>query len=421
MRNKILLALFIFPLFVNAQNSSLKGRVMADTIPVAYVSISIAGTKLGTTTNPDGYYQVSNIPAGSYKISFSSVNYERERVAVVITANETTVLNINLKPYSSKLNEVVITGVSRATELRKNPVPIVVMSKSALDQNAGTNIIDAIVKGVPGVNAVTTGPNISKPFIRGLGYNRVLTLFDGIRQEGQQWGDEHGIEIDAYGVGRAEVIKGPASLTYGSDALAGVINMIPYTQQEKNGFRGDLTTEYQTNNGMIGSSVGLGYKTNNWKYNFRGTVKAAHDYHNRLDGYVYNSGFREVNLTAIARTDKKWGYTQIAATLYNNQQEIPDGSRDSLSRRFTKQAYEGNEDDIKNRPLVTDDELRTYNLAPLKQNIKHYRLYAQSQFKAGGGSINALVGLQQNVRREFLHPTAVRQASLDIILNTLNY
>jgi iron complex outermembrane receptor protein len=113
------------------------------------------------------------------------------------------------------------------------------------------------------------------------------------------------------------------------------------------------------------------------------------------------------------------GYLQIAATLYDNQQEIPDGSRDSLSRRFTKQVSE--DDDIKNRPLVTDDELSTYKIAPLKQSIKHYRLYAQTQFKVGEGSINLLTGLQQNIRREFLHPSDAGQASLDIILNTLNY
>ncbi|RYD93732.1 MAG: TonB-dependent receptor, partial [Sphingobacteriales bacterium] len=421
MRAKISLLLLLSPFMLHAQTISLKGRVMADSIPLPFATVTLQGTKLGTTANDSGYYELRNIPAGTYKVNFSSVTYERLRLQATIAPNITTELNANLKPFSSKLREVIITGVSRATELRKNPVPIAVLSKSNLDQNIGTNIIESIVKGVPGVNAVTTGPNISKPFIRGLGYNRVLTLFDGIRQEGQQWGDEHGIEIDAYGVGRVEVIKGPASLTYGSDALAGVINMIPYTQQEQKGFKGDFTTEYQTNNGMIGSSIGLGYKTDSWKYNFRGTVKAAHDYRNAVDGYVYNSGFREVNLSAIARTDKKWGFTQIAATLYNNQQEIPDGSRDSLSRRFTKQVAEAQNDNIKNRPFVTDDEFKTYTIAPLTQSIKHYRLYSQSQFKMGEGSINALVGLQQNVRREFTHPTAISQAALDIVLNTLNY
>lgn len=208
----------------------------------------------------------------------------------------------------SNLNEVVVTGVSRGTVLRKSPVPIVVLSKRAMDQNANNNLIDAIVKGVPGVSAVTTGPNISKPFIRGLGYNRVLTLYDGLRQEGQQWGDEHGIEIDQYGISRVEVVKGPASLTYGSDAVAGVINMIPERPAFLEGsLKGDFTQDYHTNNGMFGSSLGLGYVKNDWKYAFRATGKLAHNYRNKVDGWVYGTGFREFNLSGSARVDKKWG------------------------------------------------------------------------------------------------------------------
>ncbi|RYY35812.1 MAG: TonB-dependent receptor [Sphingobacteriaceae bacterium] len=419
MRASLLFVLIFFSLIANAQDAVLKGRIMADSAAVPYASVVIAGTKTGTRTDSAGYYEIKNLNAGTFRVTISSVSYESRRLTVTLTSGQTTVLNVSLKQYDSKLNEVVITGVSRATELRKNPVPVAVMSKVNIESKVSTNIIESIVKGVPGVNAVTTGPNISKPFIRGLGYNRVLTLYDGIRQEGQQWGDEHGIEIDAYGLGRVEVVKGPASLTYGSDALAGVINLIPDTRQDSTGFMGNFTTEYHSNNGMVGNSLGLGYNTGSWKYSLRGTFKAAHDYRNPIDGYVYNTGFREANLTGIARTDKKWGYAQIAATLYNNSQEIPDGSRDSLSRRFTKQVSEV--DDIKNRPLVTDDELRTYTLAPLRQSIKHYRLYGQSQFKVGEGSINLTAGLQQNIRREFLHPSDFNQASLDIILNTLNY
>src|SRR5674536_364294 len=103
---------------------------------------------------------------------------------------------------------------------------MITVSSRELQQNLNTNIIDAISK-LPGVSAVTTGPNVSKPFIHGLGYNRVLTLYDDVRIEGKQWGDEHGIEVDENAVDRIEIVKGPASLTYGSDALAGVINLLP--------------------------------------------------------------------------------------------------------------------------------------------------------------------------------------------------
>ncbi len=187
------------------------------------------------------------------------VGYQTVKLKKQITPGQATVLNVSLEEDLSKLDEVVVTGVSRATAVRKNPIPIAVIGKREMNMNVNNNIIDAIIKGVPGVSAVTTGPNISKPFIRGLGYNRVLTLFDGVRQEGQQWGDEHGIEIDQYGIARAEVVKGPASLTYGSDALAGVINMIPDIPELTPGkLQGSFLTDYHSNNGMIGSSLGIG-------------------------------------------------------------------------------------------------------------------------------------------------------------------
>ena len=123
---------------------------------------------------------------------------------------------------------VTVTGVSTATKIRRTPTPVTIVSKRELTQVTASNLIDALSKN-PGVSQVSTGPSISKPVIRGLGYNRVVVLNDGIRQEGQQWGDEHGIEIDEYSVQKVEILKGPASLIYGSDAMAGVINILTNT------------------------------------------------------------------------------------------------------------------------------------------------------------------------------------------------
>ncbi|WP_377144753.1 TonB-dependent receptor [Mucilaginibacter lutimaris] len=409
-------------LTVSAQKNSLKGTVKVNNIPLAYATVALSGTKHGTTTNDKGFYELKNIAPGEYTVLFSSVGYYTERIKVTISNGAITTLHAELKEGNSKLNEVVVTGVSRATELRSNPVPIVVLSKKEIDQHVNNNIIDAIVKGIPGVTAVTTGPNISKPFIRGLGYNRVLTLYDGIRQEGQQWGDEHGIEVDQYGIARAEVIKGPASLTYGSDALAGVINLIPYIPNGQDGkLNGDIITDYHTNNGLIGSSLGLSYKKHDWKYAFRATGKMAHNYQNKVDGYVYNSAFQEYILSGMARVDKKWGYSQFAVTTYNNKQEIPDGSRDSLTRGFTVQVAEGVNDDIKSRPFAPQKWLTSYGVTPLHQHIQHYRVYNKTEIKLGEGIFASALGWQQSVRREYNHPTQPGQAGLYVTLNTLNY
>ena len=100
-----------------------------------------------------------------------------------------------LTESSVKLNEVVVTGLTGSQKLKQSPAPVSFVSAKQLEMQPSTNIIDAIAHQ-PGVSQITTGSGISKPVIRGLGYNRVVVVNDGIRQEGQQWGDEHGIEID---------------------------------------------------------------------------------------------------------------------------------------------------------------------------------------------------------------------------------
>ncbi|KQR67782.1 energy transducer TonB [Pedobacter sp. Leaf176] len=423
MRFNSLVLLILFSTVFNvvmAQKMTLTGKVTVGALPKENVNVKLSGLNRLVKTNSNGEYFFNQIPAGHYDIVFSAIGYSTKKQKIALKDSLQT-LHVEMEQLASSLNDVVVTGVNRATTLRKSPVPIAVLSKKTMDQNVNTNLIEAIVKGVPGVSAVTTGPNVSKPFIRGLGYNRVLTLYDGLRQEGQQWGDEHGIEVDEYGIGRVEVVKGPASLTYGSDALAGVINMIPYQPNFEDGIlKGDLTSNYQSNNGMVGSSLGLAYIKNDWKYTLRATGKAAHNYHNPVDGYVFGTAFREYNLSASARIDKKWGYSKTAVTYYDNLMEIPDGSRDSVSRRFTRQVFDVT-DDIKNRPVVPEGELRRYTINPLHQHIQHYRFYNTSQFKFGKSDLNFLIGAQQSVRREFNHPTRSSQAGLYVVLNTLNY
>ncbi|MDQ1138660.1 TonB-dependent receptor [Pedobacter agri] len=420
---KLLLLSFtflIFGLVASAQNGLIKGTITSNGSPAPNVTVKVVGRNQMTKSDQKGFYTLKNLPTGALELQFSGVSYKTKRIQTMVES-DTLMISTDLSSLESNLDEVVVTGVNRATALRKSPVPIAVLTKKTMDQNVNTNLIEAIVKGVPGVTAVTTGPNVSKPFIRGLGYNRVLTLYDGLRQEGQQWGDEHGIEVDEYGISRAEVVKGPASLTYGSDALAGVINMIPYTPMQEDGkLTGDFTTNFQSNNGMVGASLGLAYIKNDWKYSFRASGKAAHNYYNKVDGYVFGTAFREYNVSASARVDKSWGYSKTAITYYNNLMEIPDGSRDSLSRRFTRQVLDDG-DDIKNRPLVSDQDLKRYSINPLHQHIQHYRFYNASQFKFGSSDLNILIGGQQSVRREYNHPTAPKQAGLYVVLNTLNY
>ena len=184
------------------------------------------------------------LPEGDYLVEVSHVGYAS--IVARVRISGTTTRDFDLKEAVVENESVTVTGVSAATRLKQSAQPVTVVKKNELFKISSSNIINSL-SHVAGVNALTTGPAISKPFIRGLGYNRVLVINDGIRQEGQQWGDEHGIEVDDYSVQRVEVLKGPASLMYGSDGLAGVINiqsLVPATEQT---ITANLLGEYQSN------------------------------------------------------------------------------------------------------------------------------------------------------------------------------
>ncbi|MBH8560028.1 TonB-dependent receptor [Hymenobacter negativus] len=421
---KILLTLiFLLPQLTFAQLSTLNGIVRGATHqPVPFASVAVVGTTLGAVADAAGHYELTGVPAGAVRLRASAVGFAPIEQRAEVTAGQPQTVDFLLQAAAADLGEVVVTGVSRATEIRRSPVPIATLSRREISLNANTNVIDAAVRGIPGLSAVTTGPNVSKPFIRGLGYNRVLTLYNGLRQEGQQWGDEHGVEVDGYDIERVEVVKGPASLLYGSDAVAGVVNLLPALPSGPEGrLRGEALNEYQSANGLVGNSLGLNYQKSGFQTSFRASHRLARDYRNSLDGAVYNTGFRELTLTGMAGVSKVWGSSHWYLTLYDNRQEIPDGSRDSLSRRFTRQVAESGLDDVKSRPLVSDDELNSYAIGPLHQRIRHYRVFTRTQLHLSGGELHLLLGAQQNTREEFNHPTAPGQPGLALRLTTYTY
>ena len=198
---------FFLILFLSAHifaQVTLSGRVIdkysGDSLTGA--TVYIPDLKTGAVTDNGGFYKIENLPKIKVLVQVSFIGYKT--IIETINLSTTITKNFVLEMAVKEMNAVVITGSSKASEIKDNPVPIITIDKKQMDQNINTNAIDALTK-LPGVNAVTTGPNISKPFIRGLGYNRILTLYDGVRQEGQQWGDEHGIEVDEYSIDRVEV------------------------------------------------------------------------------------------------------------------------------------------------------------------------------------------------------------------------
>ena len=397
---------------------ALSGKVTGkDGAPLPAATVYIPDLKLGVVTDTAGYYRFSSLPSGKYLIEVHSIGFKALTRTVTVSGPVTQ--DFSLSDEYVEESPVVVTGLSKATQIKRSPVPIVSINHSYLVSNLSTNAIDAIAK-IPGIRAVTTGPNVSKPFIRGLGYNRILTLYDGIRQEGQQWGDEHGIEVDQYGVERVEVIKGPASLSFGSDALAGVVNLIPTQPAPEGKMIGGLTMDYQTNNKYFGGSAMLGATKNGLEWMARISHKQAIDYTNKIDGRVFGTAFRETDANASLGLHRKWGYSHLDLVLYDDLQEIPDGSRDSATHRFTRQIYDGDADTV--RQIVSDGDLNSYRIEKLHQHIQHYRVYSGNSFILGNyGRLQVNIGYQRSIRREFSHPIAYTTPGLYLQLNSLTY
>ncbi|MFP5040707.1 TonB-dependent receptor [Parasediminibacterium sp. JCM 36343] len=383
--------------------------------PLEGATVYILDLKLGASSTASGNFQFANLPGGKYLVEVKLIGYKSVSQTIAFSAD--TKFNFQLTESYAETGEVVVTGVSKATLIKRNPVPIVSVSHDYLTTNLSTNAIDAIAK-IPGVRAVTTGPNVSKPFIRGLGYNRILTLYDGIRQEDQQWGDEHGIEVDQYSIDKIEIIKGPASLSYGSDALAGVVNIIPTQPAPEGKIIGDVVMDYQTNNKYLGGSAMLSGSKNGIEWLGRFSHKEATNYQNKYDGRVFGTAFKETDAAASVGIHRKWGYSHINFLLYDDLQEIPDGSRDSATHKFTRQINEA--DTV--REIVSDADLGCYKIEKLHQHVQHYRMYWSNNFIVGNSNHLAVnFGYQNSTRREYSHPVLYTIPGLYLQLSSFTY
>lgn len=203
---------------------------------------------------------------------------------------------------SQQLKEVEITSNSN-TYSNKTTMNVSEIGAAKIKENGSFNIADALAT-VPGINQLSTGVAISKPVIRGLYGNRIQTVFSGLRFDNQQWQDEHGLGISDIGIDKVELIKGPASLLYGSEAIGGVVNIIEEKIAEEGTMRGDFNTKFISNTGGYASDIGFKGNNNRKNWRIRAGYESNADYtdaknmrilNSRFDGYYLKGtfGFRK--------------------------------------------------------------------------------------------------------------------------------
>jgi iron complex outermembrane receptor protein len=388
------LLLFILPIYnYAAVVLDITGKVTdgKNNQPVAGAIVSIPQLRINTITDVNGQYTVRSLPPrGKFVIEVRFIGYRSIVRSIDLTSSPS--FDFALEPSITETNEVVITGSAITANSRYNSTSATVVHKEQLVGNGATNLIDALARSVPGVSQISTGPAISKPVIRGLSYNRVVTVTDGIKQQGQQWGDEHGIEIDQYQADRVEVLRGAASLLYGSDAIGGVINILDPSAPPPGQVKGEFLSNYGTNNGQTGSSLMLTGNENGFVWRGRGSYQNAYSY-KTPEGYFPNSGFNNTNFNGMLGLNKSWGYSHLNFSYYKNNI----GFHDPESA-----------DD-----LYTTEKSRTLDFP--RQDIRHYKLALNNNFVIGEGSLKLDVGYQRNQRRELEDST---DPSLFFDLNT---
>lgn len=382
--------------------------------PLVGASIYIHESRTGAVSGSNGKFSTPSLPAGNYLVEVSYQGYASVLVTVAIKENAYQVFTLQERFVENE--NVTVTGVASVTKAKQAVQPISIIKKSDLFRNAGTNIMDQLGKMVPGVAVLTSGPAIAKPVIRGLGYNRIVTVNDGIRQEGQQWGDEHGIEIDEYSIQRVEILKGPASLLYGSDAMAGVIHLITNTPVEQGTIKGNVQQSYMSNNQLLGTNANIaGHAKNGFNWNAYASVKNAKDYSNAYDGKVLNSRFSEKNMGGYVGVNKFWGYSHLLVSSFTQNIGMIEGERDAATGSFV--VYPGSADER----IATNDDLTSRDFLFPGQKINHFKIASDNNIAISSGRLAFNIAYQRNQRKEFADYTAPDVPELYFDLSTINY
>jgi len=399
----------------------LKGKITdsKNKAGLAGAFIYLPDLKTGAVSDSNGNYVIRRIPEGTYLIEVKLLSYATRLATLQVHG----ILHADFELQSSptELREVIVTGVISPTDQQRNPIPVTTVSADYLLQNAATNVIDAITK-VPGVSGITDGQSITKPVIRGLGYNRVLTINDGVEQVDQPWFDEFGIEADPDAVSRYEILKGPASLAYGSDAIAGVVNLIPEQPLPEGTLKADILSNYQSNNGLTNAMFHIAGTKNGIAWSARIDNTLAHAYRNPNDGYVINSQFSNFNTDGTIGVHRHWGYSQLHASFFEMHTGIVDGTRDSATGLLERAvAYPDLNGGAASYELPTHQEQVTYTPFVINQRIRHSKVVWDNDFAVGEGKIKAIVSWQKNSRQENNDPTVPNTPIIFYSSNALTY
>ncbi|OFY66860.1 MAG: hypothetical protein A2Y71_11645 [Bacteroidetes bacterium RBG_13_42_15] len=285
---------------INAQ-TQITGRITdLKGDPLYGASIYLPEQSIGTISNESGEFRIGNLPSGEIRIQFSYIGYNTV-LKTVFLHRGTNEINISLTKAIIETQEVVVSG-SFISSQHENAVKIDVLKTKNISFAGTPNFMESLTK-VPGVDMIAKGQGVSKPVIRGLSMNDILILKNGVRVENYQFSENHPLGVDDNDVDRVEVIKGPASLLYGSDAIGGVLNFIKKEPAPVGEINGDYQMQMHSNTLGLNNSLGIKKSSQHFFAGLRISNKTHADYKQGGGNFVPNSRFNEWSVSTDA------GYT----------------------------------------------------------------------------------------------------------------
>lgn len=324
------ISLFIgFSLFGNAQ-SSLSGTVSDENKnPLKNTIVVIPELHKETKTNDEGKYQFRNLPSGSFTVVFSHAEFDTNTSTIQLKGDDTNYDVTLIEEHTHHIDEVIVSTVFNKMQ-SQNVMKVENQKIKQLKQKGAATLVEGLAT-IPGVSNISTGTSIGKPVIRGLSGNRVLIYTQGVRLENQQFGEEHGLGLNDNGIESVEVIKGPASLLYGSDALGGVLYFNPEKFANPNSYSADISQKYFSNTQGSSTSFGLKTSSENWKFLARGSYNTHIDYQMPNKDRVTNTRFDETDF----KTGISYSNSKISSTFRYNLNLLSLGLPEEIGENTT--------------------------------------------------------------------------------------
>jgi iron complex outermembrane receptor protein len=297
------------------------------------------------------------------------------------------------------LDPVAVVGSAAAARQRLQPLELLHAGREYVLENRGGTLMNALEK-LPGLGAFQVGQGISKPVIRGLGFSRLVVAENGIKQQGQQWGADHGLEIDQYGVEQVEVVKGPASLQYGSEAIAGVIAISSHAWRERDGLSGEVMLNGDSNNRLLGGTGDVRYQQRNRFVAARASYRSFESYRIPADSFTYLTYKYPIHNRVLKNTAGREADASLQAGL---RTRACDASL-LLSGVHSKAGFFAGASGLPH--LINMDDNGKYRSVDLPyHDVTHLKAVLNQSFRLDDRNrLNLDLGYQRNLRQEYSPP-----------------